>query len=254
MNKHIISMVKNIIITKNICLTGNETVFLSFIEKTNFTKFNYTIEEMAKISYVSKATITRFSKKLGFSGFSELKYKINEINQDDVNSNNNYININNSFVYSNYLKTISNTHILTTNIKELIKKFNSFHSIYIIGIGSSNLVAIEFAYLLNNCNITNVEALTDTYNQNLKAGINNDKNLLICLSLSGKNHDIIDIASKFKKNKATILSISSNEIAPLKNFSDYFITAPSFTNKTSKILPLLIVIDMIACYLKNNKI
>ena len=90
--------------------------------------------------------------------------------------------------------------------------------------------------------------------ENLKSSISNRKNLLICLSISGKNHNVLDIANKFKKNNSVILGISCNESSPLKNLSDYFIQAPTYTNKTSKILPLLVIIDLISCYLKNNKL
>ncbi len=160
----------------------------------------------------------------------------------------------NSEVYSNYIKTLSNTRILSDEIKKLIDSFHTFNTIYIIGVGSSSLVSTEFAYILNNLNVTNVEALCDTYNQNLKSSISNRKNLLICLSISGKNHNVLDIANKFKKNNSVILGISCNESSALKNLSDYFIQAPTYTNKTSKILPLLVIIDLISCYLKNNKL
>ena len=254
MNNCVISMIKNIIITKNISLTGNEKAFLIFLENTNCNDLNYTVEQISKISYVSKSTITRFSKKLGFSGFAELKYSINTINEEITVPDNKYINMSNSEVYSNYIKTLSNTRILSDEIKKLIDSFHTFNTIYIIGVGSSSLVSTEFAYILNNLNVTNVEALCDTYNQNLKSSISNRKNLLICLSISGKNHNVLDIANKFKKNNSVILGISCNESSPLKNLSDYFIQAPTYTNKTSKILPLLVIIDLISCYLKNNKL
>ncbi len=254
MNNCVISMIKNIIITKNISLTGNEKAFLTFLENANCNDLNYTVEQISKISYVSKSTITRFSKKLGFSGFAELKYSINTINEEITVPDNKYINMSNSEVYSNYIKTLSNTRILSDEIKKLIDSFHTFNTIYIIGVGSSSLVSTEFAYILNNLNVTNVEALCDTYNQNLKSSISNRKNLLICLSISGKNHNVLDIANKFKKNNSVILGISCNESSPLKNLSDYFIQAPTYTNKTSKILPLLVIIDLISCYLKNNKL
>lgn len=254
MNNCVISMIKNIIITKNISLTGNEKAFLTFLENANFNDLNYTVEQISKISYVSKSTITRFSKKLGFSGFAELKYSINTMNEEITVPDNKYINMSNSEVYSNYIKTLSNTRILSDEIKKLIDSFHTFNTIYIIGVGSSSLVSTEFAYILNNLNVTNVEALCDTYNQNLKSSISNRKNLLICLSISGKNHNVLDIANKFKKNNSVILGISCNESSALKNLSDYFIQAPTYTNKTSKILPLLVIIDLISCYLKNNNL
>lgn len=254
MNNCVISMIKNIIITKNISLTGNEKAFLTFLENANYNDLNYTVEQISKISYVSKSTITRFSKKLGFSGFAELKYSINTINEEITVPDNKYINMSNSEVYSNYIKTLSNTRILSDEIKKLIDSFHTFNTIYIIGVGSSSLVSTEFAYILNNLNVTNVEALCDTYNQNLKSSISNRKNLLICLSISGKNHNVLDIANKFKKNNSVILGISCNESSALKNLSDYFIQAPTYTNKTSKILPLLVIIDLISCYLKNNNL
>lgn len=253
MNNCVISMIKTIIATKNISLTGNERAFLNFLEDADSNNFNYTVEKLSKISYVSKSTITRFSKKLGFSGFAEFKYSINTINQKNTVTDNDYINMSNSEVYLNYFKTIANTHIISDEIKKLIDSFHTFDTIYIIGVGSSSLVSTEFAYILNNLNVTNVEALCDTYNQNLKSNTSNRKNLLICLSISGKNHNVLDIANKFKKNKSVILGISCNQSSALKNLSDYFILAPSYTNKTSKILPLLVIIDLISFYLKNNK-
>lgn len=246
-------MIQNILLINNIKLSKNEQDFFNFIKDNNIDISKYTTNELAKLSYVSKSTITRFAKKLGFSGLAELKYKLNEYSQNK-DKNSKYINENNSQVFARYYNTISNTKLISDEVLILIDKFKEFKSIFIIGVGTSNLIAKEFSYMLTDYGLTNVENVSDSYNQALKSKIATSNDLLIVFSLNGKNHDILTATNNFKKNQATILAISANEHSALKSLSDYFILAPIYNKNTSKLLPLLIVVDMIINYLNYKSL
>ncbi len=61
-----------------ISLTRSEEELMDFIEK-NFKEIpNYSAIKLCEEAYSSQATLNRVCKKLGFRGFSELKFSIEE--------------------------------------------------------------------------------------------------------------------------------------------------------------------------------
>lgn len=59
-------------------LTISELDALRFIENNRKQILAMSIKTLAQITFVSTATIMRLCKKLGYSGFSELKYHLRE--------------------------------------------------------------------------------------------------------------------------------------------------------------------------------
>ena len=53
---------------------------------------NLSVRELADEAHVSTATVMRFCKKMGYSGFSELKYKIKEFYEQQDQEDNYEIN------------------------------------------------------------------------------------------------------------------------------------------------------------------
>ena len=59
---------------------------------------NLSVRELADEVHVSTATVMRFCKKMGYSGFSELKYKIKEFYEQQDQADNYEINDIDGFV------------------------------------------------------------------------------------------------------------------------------------------------------------
>lgn len=76
-------------------LNKNENELLKYFLDNSDKIKNMTIQDVAKNAYTSTASIVRFCKKLGYSGFSEFKVAIMYYFEDKINVNNNYVRLNN---------------------------------------------------------------------------------------------------------------------------------------------------------------
>ncbi|HBP26258.1 MAG TPA: hypothetical protein DD618_04830 [Acholeplasmatales bacterium] len=59
-------------------LTISELDVLRFVDNNKKQILDWSIQTLSKTTFVSTATIMRLCKKLGYSGFSELKYRLKE--------------------------------------------------------------------------------------------------------------------------------------------------------------------------------
>ena len=66
--------IMDIISSNDINLSKSEESILNTLKINNYDITNFDIADFAKTFFVSNATVTRFSQKLGFSGYQELRY------------------------------------------------------------------------------------------------------------------------------------------------------------------------------------
>lgn len=176
------------------------------------------LQEIAKEIKVGEATIVRFVKKIGFSGFQDLKlqiakedYPIIETGYDD------YIDA----IQANINDTIENTKSLIDEkqLKKAISYIEKSNRIFLYGVGSSGIAALELQNkLLRFGKVAN--AYTDSHFQIMNASITTNKDVIIAISLSGKTKDIIDSLIMAKKNKTKIIAITNHILSPVAQLAD----------------------------------
>lgn len=238
--------IMNIVSREKIKLSSLESSTLEKLKNSDFNIAEADINNFASTFFISNSTITRFAQKLGFNGYTELKYALhNKNNQLQYITQNRYNSI------------LHKIEPLDNEMVEFIKSFDKFDKIVVIGIGSSGLLANEFIYKMGEMGLYNTDYAKEPYKIDMLAKSLDEKDLMICLSLSGENINIVKGARVAFEQKATILSISGNEEAPLKEFSHHFIKVPNYSTHEyaiSKIYPILLYIDIICeIYSKNVK-
>ncbi|MDU5913329.1 MAG: hypothetical protein E6Z21_03505 [Anaerococcus vaginalis] len=68
-------------------LKKSELDVFTFLNKNSDRLLAMTIDEVAQKCFVSNATITRTAKKMGYKGFTELKYSlVNNLNSNKINN------------------------------------------------------------------------------------------------------------------------------------------------------------------------
>ena len=72
------NFIMDIISSKNIKLSKSENIIVDRIKDINVDFSHININDLSEILKVSNSTITRFAQKLGFDGFSELKFDISK--------------------------------------------------------------------------------------------------------------------------------------------------------------------------------
>lgn len=227
--------IMNIISKNKITLSNLEKNIIENLKNSDIDISDIDINTFAKEFFISNSTITRFSQKLGFNGFTELKYALHS---DE--SRFKYI------TQDRYSTFINDIVPLNDEITNFIKNLDKFQKIVIIGIGSSGLVANEFIYKMGELGLYNTDYAKEPYKIDMIAKSLNQNDLMICLSLSGENENILKAARVAKQVGSVILSISGSENSTLKTYSDYYIKVPNYSiheYSISKIFPILTIVE-----------
>lgn len=199
---------------------------LTYLEEHISSIPNSTISYIAKRLYVSPNAIVRFAKKIGYSGFSEMKYAINLQLEADNKTVTTESRDYNQFGIK-IMKDINKTLDINREgyFEEFIKNIIAENKIVFIALGMSNYVARSFIYRLQ---VLNKVCLLSNDRDNaltLAKNLENDF-LVIFISLSGDTDVVIECANYFRTKKAKILSITGVSNNYLQEVSDVALYVP----------------------------
>lgn len=176
------------------------------------------LQEIAKKINVGEATIVRFVKKIGFSGFQDLKLQIAKEDYPIIETNyEDYIDS----IQANIYETIENTKSIIDKkqLNKAISRIEKSERIFLYGVGSSGIAAMELQNkLLRFGKVVNI--YTDSHFQIMNASITTSRDTIIAISLSGKTQDIIDSLVIAKKNKTKIIAITNHILSPVAQLAD----------------------------------
>ncbi len=152
---------------------------------------NITITQLSKMAFVSNAAITKYAKKLGFSGYKELKYKL--IN-DSVKKEENV-----GYIQKHHQKI--NDFFTTLNInklEDLAKTIKKSQYICMYGKGPSLGVCKYFSSRIKA--VSNIPVLVYEDDQMIDIELENinDNKTIIFLTASLETKEIVDRIKKAK--------------------------------------------------------
>lgn len=192
------------------------------------------VQELAKAVGVSPAAVVRFSKKVGFKGFSNLKV---ELAQDRSPSTQTVFDaiIKESDSIDTLVDKARLANLNTTdltyklldrdNYDEIVVQLIKARRIYLVGIGASYLVASDMFQKLVRIGIDVI--CVDDYHLLLSALANaTEEDVLLGFSYSGLNHEVLfafEIAKEHKMFTAAVTQIGMN---PLAKIADKTLTIP----------------------------
>lgn len=187
-------------------LTDTEIEIADFILEHKSDVINDSAQSLAQKTMTSPAAVIRFSKKVGFSGFSQLKI---ELAKNLANDSMEFDNLLDPYehmeslmkkAYRSNIQTIEKTYGLidSTVIERVAQEIISCRNIYLFGIGSSGIVCEDFQHKLLRIGKTSIY-YTDTHLQ-LTAVPNMQKgDLAFFVSYSGKTKEIVTAAKWAKR-------------------------------------------------------
>lgn len=176
-----------------------------------------TIRQLSTNSHVSTSTILRFCAKMGFDGFSELKYNIKK-NQIQNASLENYYD--RTIHVDSFLKKI-NCKNYDETLKPAIDLIKNASPIIFSGMSTSGILGNYGSRYFSNMGI-NAHSLLDPYTPIHSRGM--EQTLAIILSVSGETNEMLKQVSEFKQAGAKVLSITNNEHSTLSRLADYNIS------------------------------
>lgn len=212
------------------------------------------IEELAKKVFTSKTVIINLSKKLGFSGFKELKFHIsNQLLSKVRNEKNQSESVKNSLEKS---LAKSMDLIVESDIEECAKMLKAAKNIFIMARGTSKPVGYYLEHLLfslgMHCFFINDYNLSETFTR-----LVGEEDVVILISLSGNTKKIIETAKQVHFNEAQIISMTGFQTNELSNYADYSLYSYTDTMDTQKEdsnsrIGFFILVDLLVSTLKKQ--
>ncbi|MCR2044425.1 MurR/RpiR family transcriptional regulator [Anaerosalibacter massiliensis] len=206
-----------------------------------------TISELSQKLNVSEASITRFSSKLGFNNYKELIYVYNQ--ELKIKSNNNIVSDN--LMINGYMDIIRQVveKVDIESIKNIANLICTHKIIHVFGLGLNGIVGSDLKFRLVRVG-KYVEVVSDAKSMQMVASILEEDNLVLALTLRGKNLEMLESIKVAKKNGAKVVLITGSEDSPIIEYADYYVLTANLDHEDwvgsiSAQIPMLIVIDMI---------
>ncbi|WP_370577717.1 SIS domain-containing protein [Photobacterium sp. BZF1] len=215
-------------------LTRTEQSIAENFLKPHFLQKSTSIKEVAERLGVSTALIVKVSKKLGFSGFKQLKDALNAQHQSDT------------FLASEQLEPDDSceqiiTKVLQNSINALTEILNfvdakmvsaaadaivNAKNIELYAAGGSTIICEDFQHKLLRFGMR-ASVPRDRHLMLMSASVLSSNDVVLVVSHSGQTVDLMDAVRLAKQSGAKIISITNNYHAELSQLSDYPLYAPA---------------------------
>lgn len=187
--------------------------------------------ELAKAIGVGQSTIVKFSQKIGYRGYSDMKLNLYENNLT-------YQSGANQIIHGSITRSDSITLVMEKLLASkyealertvLLNEGDSLHraasalhmagKIQIAGVGASSLVAKDLAYKLMKIGHS-VSAEHDAHVQIANASTLREGDVLVALSYSGRSNEVLKVAKLARNKGVQVITISQLVPTPLDKLAD----------------------------------
>ncbi len=223
----------------------------------------YSITELAALSHSSEATIVRFSKRLGFAGYTELKLSLakeheNRVVSPTIAENDSCFEILEKVCNDAYLSLERTKRLLVADaMTEAARKIAAARKCVLIGLGASASVAVDAAnkFLRAGCN---AYAYSDSHMQTIAISQLGEQDVVIGVSQSGSSKDIVEGLRLAKSRGATTISVTGRERSPIMRQSDIVLLTDTEEVRHSSLglnshISRLMVLDALCYYIAYRK-
>lgn len=238
-------------------LRDAEKKVVKFIEKNQKEIIHLSITEVAERSNTSESTVVRLCKRLGYKGFQDMKIhfakeviapekQIHEVieKDDDV------LLIKKKIFQSNIQALYDSLEVCNDEqLEKAVQVISKANLIEFYGTGGSGAVAIDAHHKLLKLGIKSF-AYTDTTLQAMSASVLDDKDVVIGISHTGSNIDVLHAMKLAKDAGATLICITSSSKSPITQISDVVLQTASKetlfrTDAISSRIAQLTIIDIL---------
>lgn len=232
-------------------LTNSEQKVFTYIYANQQKAMKMKISDLAKETFTSKTVIINLAQKLGFEGFSDLKYYLKSAQGEEDERK-----ILEDLQY-NLKQNIEKTFVIIEAdlCKQITKEILAAKTVYVFARGTSKAAGAYLNHLLLTIGIKCM--FVDDYNLLTLVGKTLDSDeLVILISLSGNTEKILEVANIAKVKGVKSIAITSFGNNELSKISDYTLhcasndTETKYNDSISRI-GMFIVIEMIVNYIKE---
>lgn len=226
---------------------------------------DYSSHELEGFVGVSAATIVRFVKLLGYSGVSEMRvYVAQQIQHDKGNvklviapeDDGESLKQKVTQLYQSATDGLQET-LDDKHMDQAIKLMSRARHIYLLGVGTSGLVAYDLYHRLNRYGITTFYE-TDAHMNLEFIAQSQPGDVAIALSYSGMTKEVVLGAAQARKNGVPVIGILANETSPLAQQLDVPLYLPQtehlvrLSSLTSRVHELMVTDILFLGAVKDN--
>ena len=221
------------------------------------------VSELADRSHVSKPTVVRFCRSVGYDGLSDFKLKlagtVNEgvpfihrsVDVDDKTGDVMVKVIDNTVAAFLKYRNDASSMAIEKAVNALLESYSSGRQIQFFGVGNSGVVALDAQHKFFRLGI-NTNAYSDGHMQVMSASILGPGDCVVVISNSGRTRDLMDACDIARKNGATTIVITASG-SPLASAGNIHLSADhpegfdKYSPMVSRLLHLMIVDILATC-------
>lgn len=186
---------------------------------------------LAEATGRSQSSVVKFSQKLGYAGYQQLKLAVNKAKAQEwqapagiihgtIDASDSYMTILQKLIGSKLLSMRETSAVNgEKTIDQALDALAKARRIQLAGVGASSLVARDFSYKLLKLG-RSVLLDNDSHIQISNASTLTKADVLVVLSYSGSSIEILRIAELAKARGATIIAITGLQPNPLLDIAD----------------------------------
>lgn len=213
----------------NFKATKSDRVLIEYIKENIEDVVYKPISQISKESGIGEATITRFSKKMGYSGLHDFKVTLSrEIsglkNRNIINKsieNDEGVMESARKLFDSNIRILENTfNIIDGNdIEKATDMIINAKKVFFIGIGYSGMTAEDSNYKFSRIGF-NCMAIGSSHDMIMIAALMDEDDVVVAISHSGETDEIVKAVSIAKANGARIISVTEDKSSRLRDVSD----------------------------------
>lgn len=222
---------------------------------------SFPVCELAELAQVSKPTVVRFCRSMGYDGLKDFKFKLkgsmNEgtpfvhrsVDADDKINDVLVKVIDDTMAAVSTYRCNANRLNIETAVTALVETYRSHKRIEIFGLGNSSIVAQDAQHKFFRLGIPTT-AYGDSHMQVMSASVMRPGDCAVLISNSGRTRDLISTCEMANRNGATTIVITATG-SPLALAGQIFLAADHpegfehYCPMVSRLLHLMIV-DIVA--------
>ena len=219
------------------------------------------VSELADRSHVSKPTVVRFCRSVGYNGLSDFKQKlagtVNEgvpfihrsVDADDKTADVLVKVIDNTVAAFLKYRNEASSNQIDKAVAALVAAFQTGRQVQFFGVGNSGVVAQDAQHKFFRLGLHSI-AYSDGHMQVMSASILEKGDCVLIISNSGRTRDLMDACDIARKNGATTIVITASG-SPLASAGHIHLSADHpegfdrYSPMVSRLLHLLII-DVLA--------
>jgi RpiR family carbohydrate utilization transcriptional regulator len=221
------------------------------------------VSELADRAHVSKPTVVRFCRSVGYDGLSDFKLKLagnvsegvpfihRSVDADDKTSDITVKVIDNTVAAFLKYRNDASTAMIEKTVTALVNAYTQGKRIEFYGVGNSGVVAQDAQHKFFRLGIHTI-AYSDGHMQVMSASVLGPGDCVVIISNSGRTRDLMDACDIARKHGATTIVITASG-SPLAAAGHIHLAADHpegyerYSPMVSRLLHLLIIDILATC-------